>query len=148
MKSAQLTAISAKPSDLEASIRLLKSEGLPIEGLIENIDNFQVVRDRKGRLIGIAGVEIYGKSGLLRSVAVSQEHRGEGIGHLLVERCIDNAKGRGVRRLYLLTETAEKFMQHFGFRRVDRELVDSGLQASEEFRGACSDTAVTMLLEI
>ncbi len=60
---------------------------------------------------------------------------------------MEESKRRGVRRLYLLTETAEKFMQRFGFRRIDKELVDSRLQDSEEFKGACPDTAVTMLLE-
>lgn len=120
---------------------------LTLEGVRENLENFFVARDSDGSLVGVAGVEFYGDSALLRSVAVSNEHRGEGIGHLLVEKCIEESRKRHVRRLYLLTETAEKFMHRFGFRRVERDTVDSRLQASEEFKGACKDTAATMLLE-
>lgn len=147
MKFAQFSFKRAEPSDFQAISRLLGSVDLPIEGVSENIDNFLVARDLEGQLIGVAGVEVYGESGLLRSVAVSVEHRGQGLGQLLVKGCIAQAKKQRVRRLYLLTETAEKFMKRFGFRRTERELVDTALQSSEEFKGACPDTAVTMLLE-
>ncbi len=147
MKTSQLTLTKAKPANLGQILQLLRSDNLPVEGISENLENFFAAYDHDSRLIGVAGVEFYGDSALLRSVAVSADHRGEGIGHLLVERCVEESKRRGVRRLYLLTETAEKFMQRFGFRRIDKELVDSRLHDSEEFKGACPDTAVTMLLE-
>ncbi len=148
MRTSRLSLTNARPEDLEDVIRLLKSVNLTIAGVRENLENFIVVRDRDSGLIGVAGLEYYDASGLLRSVAVSERHRGEGIGHSLVERCIVESRRRKVQSLYLLTETAEKFMQRFGFKPVTRVSVDSRLQASEEFRGACSATAVAMLLKL
>ncbi len=147
MKAPQVTLTKAKPGDLSAILQLLRSDNLPVEGVPENLENFFAAYDHDGGLIGVAGVEFYGDSALLRSVVVSADHRDEGIGQLLVERCVEESKRGGVRRLYLLTETAENFMQRFGFRRIDKDLVDSRLHDSEEFKGACADTAVTMLLE-
>ncbi len=148
MRTSQLSFTNARTEDWEDIVRLLDSVNLTIEGVRQNLENFFVVRDADSKLVGVAGLEYYGASALLRSVAVSEQHRGEGIGHSLVERCVGESRRRNVQRLYLLTETAEKFMQGFGFRRVDRGSVDSRLQASEEFKGACSETAVAMLLEL
>jgi len=133
---------------MQAILNLLRSDNLPVEGISENLGNFFAAYNHDGGLIGVAGVEFYDDSALLRSVVVSTDHRGEGIGHLLVERCVEESKRNGVRHLYLLTETAEKFMRRFGFRRIDKEQVDSRLQESEEFKGSCPDTAATMLLEL
>jgi amino-acid N-acetyltransferase len=147
LRTAQVSLTKAQPEDLEGIIQLLRSSNRTVEGVRSNLENFFVVRDG-GKLIGVAGLEYYGASALMRSVAVSDQHRGEGIGHSLVERCIAKSKELKIQHLYLLTETAEKFMRRFGFMRVDKGLVDSRLQASEEFKGACPDTAVAMLLEL
>ncbi len=148
MRASQLSLSNARDGDLEGVLQLLNAVNLTVEGVSQNLESFIIVRDADSNLIGVAGLEYYGASALLRSVAVSELHRGEGIGHLLVERCVAESKRRKAQHLYLLTETAEKFMQRFGFRPVDKGLVDSRLQASEEFKGACPDTAVTMLLEL
>ncbi len=148
MKPLQISIRQARANELQAINRLLKSANLPIEGVSENVGNFLVTRDNSGEIIGVAGVEIYGRSGLLRSVAVASEHRGEGLGHLLVKGCITEARKQGVQHLYLLTETAEKFMERFGFKRIDRDRIDSALRASEEFKDACADKAIAMSLDV
>lgn len=148
MRISQLTFTNAREEDLEDVIRLLGSVNLPIAGVRQNLENFFIVHDADSKLIGVAGLEYYNKSALLRSVAVSEQHRGEGIGHSLVERCVAESKARKIQHLYLLTDTAERFMQQFGFKPVDRGSVHSRLQASEEFKGACTDTSIAMLLEL
>jgi amino-acid N-acetyltransferase len=136
LRTSQLSLSKAKLEDLEGVIQLLNSTNLTVEGVRPNLENFFVARDDNGKLIGIAGLEYYGESALMRSVAVSNQHRGEGVGGSLVERCIAESKEFKIRRLYLLTETAEKFMRRFGFRPIDKGAIDSKLQASEEFKGA------------
>lgn len=148
MKPLQISLRKARVVELQAINHLLKSTNLPIEGVSENLANFLVTLDDSGEIIGVAGSEIYGKSGLLRSVAVTPEHRGEGLGHLLVQGSIDKARRQGVQHLYLLTETAERFMGRFGFKRIDRNRIDSALYASQEFKGACTETAVSMSLDL
>jgi amino-acid N-acetyltransferase len=49
-----------------------------------------------------------------------------------------------VREVYLLTTTAHAYFPRFGFTRVARDEVAPAVRESEEFRGACPDTAVAM----
>ena len=70
------------------------------------------------------------------------------VNKLLVERLLETAPARGVSVMYLLTTTAADYFPRFGFEPIPREQADSRLQASEEFRGACPDSAVCMRLRV
>jgi amino-acid N-acetyltransferase len=130
-------------ADHEAVTTLLRDSQLPIDGVAEWLDQFWVA-EHQGRMVGVAGMERYGDSGLLRSVAVTQEWRGTGIGRTLVERVLEEGRAAGVREVYLLTTTAEHYFPRLGFGCVDRETVPAALQASAEFKGACPASAVVM----
>lgn len=127
-------------SEVEA---LLVAQGLPIDGVADHFASFFVVEDG-GQIVGVAGVELYGKHALLRSVAVSAHAKGSGIGTLLTRRVLDEAAARGAEAIYLLTTTAERFFPRFGFERITREEVPGGVQASREFQGACPASATAM----
>jgi amino-acid N-acetyltransferase len=86
----------------------------------EHFQHFLVAR-RVGRVIGSVGVERYGLSALLRSLAVAPEYRGQGLGRALVERPLQEAREQGVKRIVLLTETAPEFFPKFGFRHIAGE---------------------------
>ena len=103
-----------------------------------------VVAEEGGRLVGAIGLEVYGDVALLRSAVVQQGRRGTGLGQGLVARLLEHAAARGVREVYLLTTTAERYFPRFGFAPVPREAVAPALWASEEFRGACPDSAIAM----
>lgn len=133
----------AAHADQEVVTRLLRDSELPIDGVAEWLDQFWVA-EHQGRVVGIAGMERYGDSGLLRSVAVTQEWRGTGIGRTLVERVLEEGRATGVREVYLLTTTAEHYFPRLGFGCVDRESVPAALRASAEFKGACPASAVVM----
>jgi amino-acid N-acetyltransferase len=66
------------------------------------------------------------------------------LGRDLVESLLERAGTRGVREIYLLTTTAENFFPRFGFARISRDVVAAPVRASEEFRGACPDSAIAM----
>jgi amino-acid N-acetyltransferase len=102
------------------------------------------VAEAEGRLVGIAGVEMYGDGALLRSVAVDPEWRDRGIARLLTDRALDTARAEGVESVFLLTTTAEGYFPKVGFEAISRDAVPAGVQQSIEFRGACPDTAVIM----
>jgi N-acetylglutamate synthase-like GNAT family acetyltransferase len=95
-------------------------------------------------VVGVAGMERYGDSGLLRSVAVAPDWRRTGIGRTLVERVLEESRAAGVRDVYLLTTTAEHYFPRLGFGCVDRQTVPAAMQASAEFTGACPASAVVM----
>ena len=102
----------------------------------------------QGGIVAAAGLERYGRSALRRSVVVSDDQRGRGLGPLLVSRAIDRAKAGGDESVYLLTTTAADWFPRFGFARVERAALPPELDASEELRGACPDTAVCMVLSL
>ena len=138
---------AATPSDLPAVMILLEKDKLPVAGLKEHVAT-TLVAQRSARVVGCAAVEVYGTSGLLRSVAVNEERRGEGLGHQLTQAALDLARARGVTSVYLLTTTAEQFFPRFGFREVAREDVDPAVRASVEFTTACPASAVAMRADI
>jgi amino-acid N-acetyltransferase len=133
----------AAHADHEAVITLLRDSELPIDGVAEWLDQFWVA-EHQGQVVGVAGMERYGDSGLLRSVAVASGWRGSGVGRTLVDRALDEGHGAGVREVYLLTTTAEHYFPRLGFACVDRETVPAALRASAEFSGACPTSAVVM----
>jgi len=86
------------------------------------------------------------RAGLLRSVAVADDWRSHGVGRALVTRVISDAEARGLRGLYLLTTTAERYFPSFGFRPVSRDEVPDDVRATSEFQGACPASATVMTL--
>jgi N-acetylglutamate synthase-like GNAT family acetyltransferase len=59
----------AQPEDIGAVQDLLEQSGLPTAGVEEWLSHF-LVADSEGEVVGVAGLELYGASALLRSVAV------------------------------------------------------------------------------
>lgn len=97
---------------------------------------------------GVIGVELYGEVALLRSLAVDKEARGKGCGKRLVQEVEHYAAQRGVKRLYLLTTTAETFFQALGYARVQRDCVPEPIRATTEFSSLCSASAAVMAKEL
>jgi amino-acid N-acetyltransferase len=60
----------------------------------------------------------------------------------------ERAAELGLRRIYLLTETAAPFFARLGFTPVDRDAVDEAVQASEEFSRLCPATAAVMVYDL
>ena len=76
----------ALKGELARISRFLEGNGLPASGVDKCVENFVVAEDGNGSWVGIAGLEVYNKSGLLRSVAVDWRFRGMGQGRGLVTR--------------------------------------------------------------
>jgi amino-acid N-acetyltransferase len=133
----------ATPADAGELLALMERAHLPTDGLAAHLDTAFVAREGD-RVVGSAAIEVYADGGLLRSVAVDEDHRGTGLGNRLTAAAIEDAQRRALPALYLLTTTAEAFFPRFGFERIDRGEVPASLHASVEFRGACPATAVVM----
>ncbi len=134
---------SAASSDHLAVTGLLEDAGLPLAGVLPTLPDFYVV-ELEGRVVGAVGLEVYGRDALLRSAVVEQVARNSGLGVALVERILDHARARGVRAVYLLTTTADRYFPRFGFERITREDVPDNVKRSVEFREACPASAVVM----
>ena len=137
----------AGPRDLPDIIALLEAGKLPLAGLDAHVAT-TLVAQRNARVVGCAAVEIQGTVGLLRSVAVDETRRGEGLGHQLTQAALDLARARGLKTVYLLTTTAAEFFPRFGFREIARDDVDAAVQRSVEFTKACPADAVAMRADL
>ena len=133
----------AIPDDLTAVEQLLTASGLPLDGVRDAFSTF-VVADTGHELVGVAGLEVCCDNALLRSVAVRPEWRSHGVGRALVTRVVSDAEARGVRALYLLTTTAERYFPSFGFRAISRDDVPAEVRATAEFQDACPASATVM----
>jgi amino-acid N-acetyltransferase len=142
-----VTVDRAQPEDQPAILGLLTDNGLPTDGLLDHLESAVVAR-LEGRVVACAALEIYPDGALLRSVAVENTLRGSGLGHQIVRAALEVARERGTRSVYLLTTTAEGFFPRFGFRRVVRADVPTGVQTSVEFQSACPASAVIMATDI
>jgi amino-acid N-acetyltransferase len=138
---------AAAAADLDDVRDLLRSAGLPASDVGQDRQEFLLAREGE-RLVGTVGIEVHGRDGLLRSLAVVDGRRGQGLGGALYERAVGLAALRGVRTLYLLTTTAEKFFAARGFDRVDRQAAPNALRETPEFASLCPATAACMRREL
>jgi amino-acid N-acetyltransferase len=137
----------ARRDELPRILALLEEAGLPTDGLEDHLSTTLVARG-DGRILGSAAIEPYGPAALLRSVAVSRNMRGTGLGSRLTEAALRLSRELGTARVYLLTETADLFFPRFGFRPVPRSEVPGAVQRSVEFASACPASARAMVLDL
>lgn len=142
----------AKESDYSLIVALLQTTKLPPDGIEPHLENFLVIRHPNENagpeiLIGSVGLEIYGESALLRSFAVHPDFQGAGLGTRLVESITELAKKKGITRLFLLTDTAERYFLKKGFVVVTRDRVPEDMKQSVEFSTLCTSSP-SMMREI
>jgi len=139
----QLTDVAL--TDLEAVEQLLRTAELPVDGLRAQFPGAYVVGRRACAIVGVAGLELYGSAGLLRSVAVAPAQRSTGLGARLVRNRLACAREARLSGVYLLTTTAEDYFGRFDFSTADRAAVPEALAASEEFTQACPASAACLV---
>src|SRR5437660_9712822 len=138
---------AAQETDLPIIFALLEKSGLPQDGLSDHMATTLVAREDHA-IVGSAALELYGTVALLRSVAVADQLRGQGLGQQLTKEALKLAQQHGVTLVYLLTETASGFFPRFGFRPIPRSEVAPAIHASTEWTTACPDTAQAMVANL
>jgi UDP-N-acetylmuramate: L-alanyl-gamma-D-glutamyl-meso-diaminopimelate ligase len=139
----------AQRGDMAAIRGLLEQTKLPLEPARDDqFGSFYVLRNERG-VVGCVALEVVGDDAILRALAVDSEWRGAGYGWMLADVAVGQARWRGVRRIYLLTETASDFFAaKFGFRVVDRSTVGRGVAATETFSQPTAAGLVAMRLDL
>jgi GNAT superfamily N-acetyltransferase len=72
------------------------------------------------------------------------EARGNGIARALVARLEDNARSCGRQDIWLLTTTAERFVERAGYERISRGDVPGEVRLCSQFAVLCPSTASCM----
>jgi len=107
---------------IHALLSLFASKGLmlprSISSLYDHLRDF-VVYEENGVILGICALQLcWDDLAEIRSLAVVEERQKCGIGALLVESCLDEARSLEISKVFVLTYQAE-FFRKFGF--VDRD---------------------------
>lgn len=137
---------SAQFKDQKIIQMLLSEFKLPLDGL-ENT-KLWVLEIGIGNVVAVAGLEVYEKQGLLRSVVVNKTFQGNGYGTSLVNYVVEEARRKGMHELFLLTTTTPNFFRKSGFIEFSREKVIGSIVESVEFKSACPKTAILMRLAL
>ena len=142
MSAAEFVFRPATAADLPAVADFLKACSLPAQDLtVEVLSGFELAFAADGRLVGQVGLEAFGDIGLLRSLAVAPEFRGQGLGEQLVTRREAEARGAGLTVVYLLTTTAAEYFRRRAYEDVPRETVPDAIAAHAQFRSLCPSSA-------
>jgi amino-acid N-acetyltransferase len=123
---------SARLGDVPMIEEMLSAESLPPFQVQEFLDSFWVL-DKGGKVVGAAGVELYGEVAHLRSVVVAPSLRGTGQGERLVRETLRYAQQNGARRVYLFTMTAALFFARYGFQPLAMEDFEPAAKESWQF---------------
>ncbi len=137
----------ASADDLAEILALLTRSELPPEGLSDHLATALVAREGQ-TVVGSAALELYGPAALLRSVAVEDGLRGQGLGQRLTRAALDLGRQHGAKTIYLLTETASDFFARLGFRPISRSEVVAAVKRSVEFTTLCPESAQAMVAEL
>lgn len=143
MSDARLLLRPADDATLAYVESLLAENGLPSRDVRDRPDCFHVAYHDDER-VGVGGLEVHGRAGLLRSVAVEESARGRGFGAAICERLETRARDRGVDRLYLLTTTAADFFARRGYETVERSDAPAAIRETTEFDDLCPASATCL----
>jgi amino-acid N-acetyltransferase len=113
--------------DVEAIYTLIQQyaeEGLLLSrsrlSLYENLQSLTVAEEN-GRVIGVAGLHIlWSDLAEIRSLAISPDYKGKGIGKQLVFHLIQEAESLGIARVFALTYQVA-FFEKCGFQLIQKE---------------------------
>ncbi len=133
----------AQPADKEAVIELLQQGQLLSDDLPADLSDFVIAKDQT-TLIGVAGLERFRVVGLLRSVAVDPHYQGKQIAAQLVDRVMETAKAASLEEVYLITNSADRYFERYGFQIVSRQEVPTAIQQTQQFSELCPSTAIVM----
>lgn len=137
----------ASLSDIKEIQNLLKKNSLPFEDLESSMVSL-FVSVLNGQIIGCIGVEIKGEDGLLRSFSVTDKYKNQGIGNALFNILVNYSKSENIKKLHLLTTTADGYFSKKGFVKSDRINAPESIQTTTEFSTLCPSSSVYMTLEI
>lgn len=119
-----------------------------LEAIYDRLRNF-LVADAGGQIVGCVAVEIAWENlAEIKSLAVHPDHLARGVGRLLVDAALTDAREIGVRRLFALTYE-DGFFARSGFHTIDKDQLPTKVWSECVLcpkQSACDEIA--MMLEL
>lgn len=95
--------------------------GRSLSSLYDNLRDFQVATQPDGALRGACALHICWEDlAEIRSLAVVADFHNQGIGRLLVEQCLEDAKALQISEVFTLTYQP-RFFEKLGFTAIDKK---------------------------
>ena len=92
--------------------------GLRCDDILTMNTKYWVAETRDHSMVGCVGLEFGVDAVLLRSVAVSPNFRGDGLGHELVNAAESTAIAMGYKTIFLFSVSSGGYWQKMGFRKI------------------------------
>jgi amino-acid N-acetyltransferase len=129
-----MTTRRAKISDapaIHALVAHYAAQGLLLprsaEEICANIGHF-IVQEDGHRVLSCLSLESYGTDlAEIRSIAVDPENRGQGFGARLIAAALDEARRRGIARVFAVTH-APQFFERQGFTAAARQSLEEKIE--------------------
>ncbi len=101
--------------------------------IYQNLRDFRVVVDQSDQIVACGALHVlWADLAEIRSIAVMEEHKGKGLGRMLVTELIEDARQLGLPTVFALTYVPE-FFKSMGFRIIDKN------QLPHKIWGDCID---------
>ncbi|MCR6497591.1 arsenic resistance N-acetyltransferase ArsN2 [Shinella sp. CPCC 101442] len=139
MSAIRLEQIEDNDADLRAA---LTDAHLPTDDIEDHDRTFFRALSSDGRVVGFSGVERCGDDFLLSSVITLPDHRGQGLGSVLVEQALAGLDHAG--DVFLATTSAAPFFTRIGFSEVQRNSVPAAVLATRQLSSICPSSATIM----
>ena len=142
----EITVKLAEQADFREIHELLSQNGLPTAGVDPATGKYYVAENSE--LMGIVGAEYYGSAAMLRSLAVKPQFKKSGVAKALIANALAILKMNAVTNVYVITNTAEKYLNRFGFRKIDRSEVPVTVLNTSALGDACPASSTYMHLSL
>ncbi len=127
---------------------LLQQCGLDVSDIERSSNAIFLGKYNSERLTGVVGIELYGDTALLRSLAVTETMHHLGLGTALVKAAECHAAINGVRHLFLLTTTAVAFFKRLGYEHYPRLEAPASIAETSQFSELCPASSSFMYKSI
>ena len=143
----ELTFLPLPPQQRDEAASQLAAAGLCSHDLQQpKVELFAVQKD--GYTIGYWGYERYGRATLFRSLLLKPAYRQQGYGSQIWQQAKALLRQQGIRKVYLLTDTAADFFSRLGFVVVARESAPPAIRQTSEFATFCPSGSVCMTISL
>jgi len=134
-RTADVDSIRALVKPLADRRVLLEKEAV---AYYESLQEFRIAEDGAGAIIGCGALHVMWEDiAEVRTLATSEDWRGRGVGHALLDQLVEDAREIGVDRVFCLTFEVPFFQRH-GFEvmadqsAVDPEVYSQLLRSTDE----------------
>ena len=124
------------PADVGDLTAFLSRADLTTGGLDDPRVRLWLLRDESGDVVGSTGFELSEATTdvIVRSVAVTADSRGKGLGTRLARHALEGARAAGATRAWLFSRRSGPFWQGLGFEPADREELAGALATTQQVR--------------